>query len=100
MQTGNLMFFDIYVPSLNIIFEYHGYQHYYYHHIFGDVKFPKGRDNERRLLCAKQNITYIEIPYWWPHDKESIIAIMCQVRPDIMLTLESLHLNKLQLLNN
>jgi len=55
-QTGNVMFYDIYVPSFNIIFEYHGYQHYYDHYLFGDVKSRKGRDNEKKIsLFSKQH---------------------------------------------
>jgi len=77
-----LTIFDIYVPSLNIIFEYYGYQHYQDHFLFGDVISRKEQDNNRRLACAYNNITYFEVPYWWQHDKESIIAILHHLRPD------------------
>jgi len=83
-QTGYLMSFDIYVPSLHIILEYHGYQHYYDHYMFGDVKVHKERDYERRVACAHHSITYLEVPYWWQHDKESVIAVIHRVRPDIV----------------
>jgi len=76
--------FDIYVPSLNVIIEYHGYQHYNDHYMFGDVKSRKELDNKRRVACAYHNITYLEIPYWWQHDKGSLIGIMHQARPDIV----------------
>jgi len=84
LQTENVMIFDIYVPALNIILEYHGVQHYYDHYLFGYFKSSVERDSERRLTCANHNITYLEVPYWWQHDKESITTIVHQVRPDIV----------------
>jgi len=78
------MIFDIYIPSLNIIFEYHGYQHYFDHYMFGDVKSQRQHDNDRRITCKYHNITYLEVPYWWQHDKQSIIAMVHLVRPDIV----------------
>jgi len=78
------MTFDVYIPSLNIIIEYHGYQHYYDHYMFGDVKPYKEQDKKRRAACVYHNISYLEVPYWWQHDKESVMAIIHQVRPDIV----------------
>jgi len=52
--------------------------------MYGDVDSNKERDKQRRVACFYQNITYMEVPYWWQHDKESILAIMHQVRPDIV----------------
>jgi len=79
------MIFDIYIPSLSIIFEYHGYQHYYDHYLFGDTKSCTDRDIEKRAACSYHNISYIEIPYWWQHDQESLIATVHKVRPDLVL---------------
>jgi len=84
VKSRHLMIFDIYVPSLNIIFEYHGYHHYYNHSFFGDVKSHKELDNEKRFACDYHNITYLEVPYWWQNNKESIIELVHQVRPDII----------------
>jgi len=50
LETGNLMTFDIYVPSLNIMVEYHGYQHYNDHIMFGDVKSHLDRDKQDEQL--------------------------------------------------
>jgi len=80
-----LMTFDICVPSLNIIFDFQGYQHYYDHYMFGDVKFHREHDVEKRALCTTHNFGYLEVPYWWQHDKESVIAILNNLRPDIVL---------------
>jgi len=84
IQSKYLITFDVYIPSLNIILEYHGHHHYYDHYLFGDVKSHKDRDEQRRVACICHNITYLEVPYWWQRDKESVIAIIHQVRPDIV----------------
>jgi len=84
MQTGNLMTFDVYIPALNMVFEYQGIQHYYDHYMFGGVKSRVDRDKQRRLACSHLNITYLQVPYWWQRDKESLLAIIHQVRPDIV----------------
>jgi len=78
------MIFDIYVPALNIIFEYQGYQHYYDHCMFGDVNCTEELDRQKRLVCAEQNISYLAVPYWWQRDKESVIAIIKHIRPDLI----------------
>jgi len=82
IQTGYLMTFDVCIPSLNMVFEYHGIQHYYDHCMFGDVKSRRERDKQRRATCMYHNLTYLEVPYWWQHDKESIVAVIHQARPD------------------
>jgi len=84
VESSCLMVFDIYIPSLNLIFEYHGYQHYSSHCMFGDVTSRQERDNQKRAACNFLNVTFLEVPYWWQHDKESIIALIHQERPDIV----------------
>jgi len=74
IQIGNLMTFDIYVSSFNLVIEYHRYQHYYDHYMFGDAKSCKERDSERRLACINQNINYLEVLYWWHCDKLHMIT--------------------------
>jgi len=51
--------------------------------MFGNVGLHKERDKQRRVACCYHSITYFEIPYWWQRDKESLITIIHQVRPDI-----------------
>jgi len=78
------MIFDIYIPSLNLIIEYHGYQHYHDHYMFGNVKSRQERDKQRKVACNYLNIAYLEVPYWWERDKESVLAIIHKARPDIV----------------
>jgi len=86
MSTGSAITFDIYISALNLVFEYHGFQHYYDHFIFGISNSLKDRDNERREKSKSLGLTYVEIPYWWHQDKESIISLLHRIRPDIIPT--------------
>jgi len=78
------MTFDVYIPALKIIAEYQGFHHYYDHYLYGDVVAQKERDKQKRVICVNQNINYLEIPFWWKRDKESVLAIIHQVRPDVV----------------
>jgi len=84
LQSGYPMIFDIYVPSFDLAIEYHGAHHYQDHIMFGAVASLKERDHKKIEACNSVKITYIEVPYWWQHDKESIAAIVHQHRPDIV----------------
>jgi len=78
------MIFDIYIPSFKLALEYYGYQHYYNHLMFGDVESRKERDLERHKACNSIGITFIEVPYWWQRDEDSIISILYKSRPDLV----------------
>jgi len=80
------MVFDICIPELNIIFEYHGYQHYFDHYLFGYAQRYKDRDKERTETCTAHGFSYIEVPYWWKRDKESILAVLHKIRPDVVVS--------------
>jgi len=83
--TGCPMMLDIYVTSFKLVFEYHGYQHYNSHFLFGDAKSCKERADERHTACESMGITLIEVPYWWQRDTESVVASLRKFRPDIVL---------------
>jgi len=83
LKTGCQIIFDAFVPSFNLVFEYNGLQHYNDNFMFGEVKSFRQRDIERNLLCSVADITYVEVPYWWQRDKESIAAVLHKYRPDI-----------------
>jgi len=52
--------------------------------MYGNVKSGQERDKQRRVACKFLNVTHLEVPYWWQHDKESVSAIIHEVRPDIV----------------
>jgi hypothetical protein len=56
---------DIYLPSLNLAFEYQGEQHYFYHFLYGSNFKVQKRDENKVEICKKLGITLIHIPYWW-----------------------------------
>jgi len=78
---------DIFIPSLNLAFEYHGQQHYSSIEGTEFVNTPfedrKSNDDERRNLCKEAGITLIEVPYWWDKTKESLLATLNKYRPDL-----------------
>lgn len=65
--TDYHLYFDFYLPQLNIVIEYQGQQHY--------MNTPRGRYTEKKLqqlkerdkikrkYCKEKNIKYVEIPY-------------------------------------
>ena len=64
-SEGTPLQLDVYIPSLSLAFEYQGIQHYQDFYAFGgaSVRLYEIRDQEKRELCKKLNITLIEIPY-------------------------------------
>jgi hypothetical protein len=74
---------DIYLPNEHLAFEYQGKQHHTEIHCFNSSSHQRERDEEKRHLCFGNNITLIEIPYWWTKDLESLKATISQYRPDL-----------------
>ena len=57
--------FDFYIPSKNTVIEIHGGQHYYENNLFTQSLQERQRiDNIKKEYCIKNNINYVEIPYW------------------------------------
>ena len=59
--------FDFYIPSLNIVIEYDGIQHYEIVEYFGGFNIfidTKIRDTIKTIYCKENNIKLIRIPYW------------------------------------
>lgn len=66
--------FDFYIPSLNLIIEYDGEQHYY--PVFGEESFQNTQKNDliKNDYCAKNGILLLRIPYWEMKNIENIIV--------------------------
>ena len=56
---------DVFVPSLNLAFEYQGEQHFDENPLFGPSDAVKRRDQQKMEACRQNNITLVEIPFWW-----------------------------------
>ena len=62
---GATLELDIFLPALNIAFEYQGEQHYEDVSHYGSNESNKMRDHEKQRLCANADIRLVLIPYWW-----------------------------------
>jgi len=76
--SGSSIVFDVYIPALELVFEYNGVQHYQFHILFGDVHDLKERDNERSNACRLLGISIVEVPFSWKHDKAIITYLALQ----------------------
>jgi hypothetical protein len=63
---------DAFIPSKSIAFEFHGRQHFQNIGVFQPAKIYQERDSKKRILCTKNNIKLIEIPYWWNRTQEEL----------------------------
>ena len=60
---------DIWLPNLNLAFEYQGEQHY------DDPKVMK-RDEEKRNACEVAGIRLVEVPCTWNASKEYVVNLL------------------------
>jgi hypothetical protein len=82
-KTDRMMELDIYNHGNRIAFEYQGHQHFEFHYQSGSGDVRMNRDNTKRMACKMENITLIEIPYWWDRKMESLYDIIKNIRPDL-----------------
>jgi hypothetical protein len=75
---------DVYIPSLNLAFEYQGEQHYSSHYLYGSPEIIQRRDQEKQMKCKEAGITLIHIPYWWDKEKLSLVGTVRQHRPELL----------------
>jgi hypothetical protein len=52
--------------------------------MYGDPAAFVQKDQEKQVGCKRQNITLIEIPYWWNGSKEDVLATIHKHRPDVV----------------
>ena len=63
----NVLPFDFYIPSQNVVIEYDGKQHYEPNPYFGGDKgflYTKNHDSIKNNYCKNRGIKIIRIPYW------------------------------------
>jgi hypothetical protein len=69
--------FDFYLKKHNTVIEFNGLQHYseipYYHKGKFNFEYQKEIDLIKKEYCLKNNIKFIEIPYWKKDNIESIL---------------------------
>ena len=70
---------DVYLPELEMAFEYQGEGHFMALKIWGGeigLKKRQERDAEKRHACASKGITLVEVPYSWDGSKAEIIQLI------------------------
>eukprot|EP01124_Arcella_intermedia_P016276 TRINITY_DN22871_c0_g1_i1.p1 TRINITY_DN22871_c0_g1~~TRINITY_DN22871_c0_g1_i1.p1 ORF type:complete len:397 (+),score=70.83 TRINITY_DN22871_c0_g1_i1:98-1288(+) len=60
-----VVIFDFYVPSVGVVFEYQGEQHYYDVFKWASSEKQKRKDQAKRELCEEIGLKMIYVPYWW-----------------------------------
>jgi len=66
---------DVYIPSLEVAFEYQGEQHYFPVECWGGAPAFNDlirRDEEKRMKCSELGITLIEIQYTWDGSEKGL----------------------------
>ena len=69
--------YDIFVPPINIAFEYQGEQHYDdMPGAFGQFELFSHRDLSKVDHSFRENIKLIRVPYWWDHSISSLLPLL------------------------
>eukprot|EP01114_Cavostelium_apophysatum_P007788 TRINITY_DN1996_c0_g2_i2.p1 TRINITY_DN1996_c0_g2~~TRINITY_DN1996_c0_g2_i2.p1 ORF type:complete len:562 (-),score=122.96 TRINITY_DN1996_c0_g2_i2:5-1690(-) len=79
---------DIFIPNLQLAFEYQGHPHYEGASNviqYQNTKEKRRVDEEKRQACKNNNITLIEVPFWWDRTSESLKATIRSRRPDLLI---------------
>jgi hypothetical protein len=78
-NTSKPMFFDVWIPRFNLCLEHQGQQHYVAHTFWGDYKSLVTRDTEKLYACIRSHISLLHVPYWWDHQRSTIISALKSV---------------------
>ena len=79
-QLGEL---DVYIPELQLAFEYNGEHHYRDIPAFGPVELYKRRDEEKMQICKDLRITLVTVPYWWDETTDSLLTLIINENPKL-----------------
>lgn len=82
-DSGHGMQLDLFIPKLSLAFEYQGEQHFQNLNSFAPLALYSERDKQKRKACKGHGITLVEVPYWWDFGKDSLVATIHELRPDI-----------------
>ena len=76
---------DLFIPKLNLAFEYQGQQHFQDVFFFGITRQYIIRDELKKKYCEENEITLIDIPYWWDKCERTVADMITAARPDIII---------------
>lgn len=73
-ETGNMLYFDFYVPTYNLLIEFDGIHHF--KPVYGEEKLrqQKAKDKIKDRWCAKRNWPLLRISCFEMKDLEAIIC--------------------------
>ena len=75
--------FDLYIPRLDVAFEFQGIHHSKEIPAFGSVDMYQARDREKQLLCEQHDITLVVIPHFWDLSENHLIDIIKNCQPQL-----------------
>jgi hypothetical protein len=81
--SGYLLTNKVFIPSLQLAFEYQGETHYISNAIYGSASKRQHNDKIKREIAKDEGITLISVPFWWDKNPASLAATIRQIRPDI-----------------
>ena len=76
--AGGTLIFDLFIPSLNLAFEYQGEQHYQELYPFSPLEIYQDRDNSKLSFCDRLLIKLVIIPFWWDRSISSLFQSVHQ----------------------
>ena len=76
---------DIFIPSLNMGYEYQGIQHYEDFPFFGSAESHQLRDHQKKNILSKYGINIIPVPYWWDNSSSSLFSSISNTNPNLDL---------------
>eukprot|EP00026_Physarum_polycephalum_P001189 Phypoly_transcript_01190.p1 GENE.Phypoly_transcript_01190~~Phypoly_transcript_01190.p1 ORF type:complete len:754 (+),score=55.74 Phypoly_transcript_01190:1305-3566(+) len=83
--SGTLLEIDIWIPSLNICFEFQDPYHYgVYWNSNYTLEFVQSRDATKSKMLRQRRDTLIEVPIWWDGLSASLGATIHFYRPDLL----------------
>jgi hypothetical protein len=76
---------DLFLPGLNLAFEYQGEQHYsdLSPSAFSPLELYEERDRIKKQLCRDLGISLVQVPYWWDRQLPSLRATITEACPEV-----------------
>ena len=74
-------YYDIFIPSLNLAFEYQGEQHYDEIPSISSIQVAQSRDIGKLSRSSKLSVHIIFIPYWWDLSLASLLSSILSSSP-------------------
>ena len=65
LNSTNALEFDIFIPALNVAFEYQGVHHYEDNYIFANAGYYQIHDKIKHQIANESGINLTLVPFWW-----------------------------------